>query len=167
MAEPGPLDEYYEGSSTLSDSLALAGATEQATELMSALRSGFTFGECLSNTGAVLRVLVSDPATSQLLVSRTRFGAFKINARRSGMPRKWSPLTAAGLGPAMALRSYGSCCMQQAGTGSSGQGRPKASGAALDGCAVTPLDVPQWNWPGALRPAWMRSWATRGRVRPL
>ena len=38
---------------------------------------------------------------------------------------------------------------------SGGQGRPKASEAALDGCGVTTSEVPQWSWPGAQRPAWM------------
>lgn len=62
MAEPGSLDQYYEGIGNLSNSLALAGARDQATQLMNALRSGSTFGECLSNTGVVLRLLVNDPA---------------------------------------------------------------------------------------------------------
>ena len=64
MAQPGSLDEYYTGVGTLTDSLALAGASEQAADLMNALRSGSTFGECLSNTGVVLRVLVNDPAVT-------------------------------------------------------------------------------------------------------
>jgi hypothetical protein len=64
VAQPGSLDEYYEGVGNLSDSLALGGAKDQAAELMNALRSGSTFGECLSNTGVVLQVLVDDPAVS-------------------------------------------------------------------------------------------------------
>lgn len=64
MPQPGSLDEYYDGVDHLSDSLAIAGAGDQAADLMNALRSGSTFGECLSNTGVVLRVLVSDPAVT-------------------------------------------------------------------------------------------------------
>ena len=64
MAQPGSLDDYYEGIATLSESLALAEAREQAAELTNALRSGSTFGECLSNTGVVLRVLVKDSAVT-------------------------------------------------------------------------------------------------------
>jgi hypothetical protein len=51
----------------------------------------------------------------------------------------------AGLGSVITRRFVRPCFIQQAPTSSSGQGRPKASGAALDGCAVTPLDVPQWS----------------------
>jgi len=64
MAQPGSLDEYYEGVGTLTERLALAGAREQAADLMNALRIGSTSGECLNNTGAVLRVLLNDSAVT-------------------------------------------------------------------------------------------------------
>jgi len=64
VATPGSLDEYYEGVSHLSDNLALSGARPQAEALIGALRSGSTFGECLSNTGVALGLLADDPAVA-------------------------------------------------------------------------------------------------------
>lgn len=57
------------------------------------------------------------------------------------------------------------------GSGSSRQsapvnGRPEASGAALDGCAVTPPDIPQSTSPAAGRPAWMPVGVARSRGNP-
>jgi hypothetical protein len=59
---PVSLADYYKGIEDLSDRLGLSGAQQQSESLVNALRSGSTFGECLSNTGVALRVLADDPA---------------------------------------------------------------------------------------------------------